>query len=106
MKILEILDDAGNYAIKVHGKPVKHEIRTKLNFPNLITTININEVFELLQQLVICSGNDDFGDLVSKKLGNLDDLHFLSTDKTINSHLETIDGKTVSDFKIIRHENW
>lgn len=99
------MDHIGNYTIKIHGKPIKTETLTKLHFPNILTTININNVLKTLQQSVICCGNEDFDDLVSKKLGDLNDFQFLSIDNTVTSHLETSDGKTMSDMKIIRHEN-
>lgn len=91
--------------MKIHGKRIPKETLINLNFPNIGTLKNIDDIFQLLHQSNICQGNDDFPDLVSRKFGNLDEFKFLSTDKSVASHLETSDGKTLSDIRTIRHES-
>ena len=70
--------------------------------PDIIKMDNAEKIFSVLKETKVCPGNDDFAEIVDKKLRIKNDLFFKDKNSTVKAKIETLKGDGIEKLKTIR----
>ena len=103
-KSVKVFEDF-SWRIFCYGRKVPSYSKVILSLPNIINRNNIEEVFTTLQSAKICFGNDDFPDLIKKKLDQGAELSFLDVNHNVKAVIETLNFQRFQKYSTIRTVN-
>ena len=101
---LFVTDDY-RWKLSVFGKMIPEDCCLVNKLPLNLNVSNLDNFFSMITQSKVCPGNDDYVDLIDKKMEMGSNLEFLSKNKEVKAYIENKTFVNIKDCKTIRVVN-